>query len=185
MNYLGENIRILRKERSLSIAELAKLSKASPSSISQIENGKRDATFKLILNIANALDIKVGELVTPINENSYEHDIYLAIRFSTNENLIFGESGNRSGHKIKWLGVFNFTDDIELTELLYIKHNRNADFNFNLFFEKSLYFYLIQQRLRILLWNCVNIDKSYLDVKSEGIDWLSLKQLLIDLSNRD
>ena len=49
MSYLGKNIRILRKSNGLSISELAKLSKASPASISQIENGKEMQHLKSFL----------------------------------------------------------------------------------------------------------------------------------------
>ena len=88
-----QNIRILRKSNGLSISELAKLSKASPASISQIENGKRDATFKIILSIAQALNVEVATLVTPLNEDDYKHDIQSVIRFSDND-LIIGKSVN-------------------------------------------------------------------------------------------
>lgn len=185
MSYLGENIRRIRKDKGLSIAKLASLSKASPASISQIENGKRDATFKLILNIARGLNIEVGELVTPLDEKYYEHDINLAIKFSNNEGLIMGKSSGSDGHQIFWIGVFMLNDDIELLELLHVIHNKNVELDFEFFCNKSLFPYLNQQRLRILLWRCVMLDKSYEEIKTEGVDWLSLKNLIIHLFNTD
>ncbi|PEC20403.1 helix-turn-helix domain-containing protein [Bacillus cereus] len=176
MSYLGKNIRILRKSNGLSISELAKLSKVSPASISQIENGKRDATFKLILSIAQALNVEVATLVTPFNEDNYKHDIQSVIRFSDN-NLIIGKSVNNLHNEIHWGAVFNLSGDGMLVDTLYVKQS-DKDFNFNTFFEKTLNSYLIQQRLRILMWKCIEIDKPYLEVVKQGIEWNTFKEII-------
>ena len=60
MSYLGENVRKYRKLRNYSITELAERSNCSPATISQIENDKRDATFKMLLSIASALNIHIS-----------------------------------------------------------------------------------------------------------------------------
>jgi transcriptional regulator with XRE-family HTH domain len=182
MSYLGENIRKLRKERGLTVSELAKLSKASAASISQIENGKRDATFKLILSIAHGLGIEVGELVTPINQNHFKHDIKSVIKFSENLNLIIGISENTKSNKIFWIGVFDLHKDAEIVDLIHVEHNIEGDFQFKDFFETHLNPYLVQQRLRILLWKCLEVHKPFLEVKKEGIKWDLLKDLIIHLN---
>ncbi|PGN58209.1 hypothetical protein COA19_09800 [Bacillus thuringiensis] len=176
MSYLGKNIRILRKSNGLSISELAKLSKASPASISQIENGKRDATFKIILSIAQALNVEAATLVTPLNEDDYKHDIQSVIRFSDND-LIIGKSVNPLHHEVHWGAVFNLSGDEMLVDILYIKQSE-TDFNFNTFFEKTLNSYLIQQRLRIVMWKCIEINKPYLEVVKEGIEWNTFKEII-------
>jgi transcriptional regulator with XRE-family HTH domain len=183
MSYLGNNIRRLRKEKGLSIAELARLSKASPASISQIETGKRDATFKLILNIAYGLGIEVGQLVTPLNEGHFTHDIKSVIKFSDKYNLITGKSTNKNDNHVFWVGVFNLHNEGELIEAIHISHNIGRGFEFIEFFNEELNDYLIQQRLRILLWKCVELHKTYSEIKAEGIDWKSLIDIIINLSN--
>ncbi|MEC2074816.1 helix-turn-helix transcriptional regulator [Metabacillus fastidiosus] len=177
MNYLGENIRILRKAKGLTVAELAKLSKSSPASISQIENGKRDATFKLILSIAQALNVEIAVLVTPINENIYKHDIESVINFSDDTNLIIGKSVDISHQGIHWGAVFNLSGEGVLVDTLYIQQTK-GHFDFNSFFQQTLNSYLIQQRLRILLWNCVEIDKPYSEVVRDGVEWDTFKQVI-------
>ncbi|MGG0007898.1 helix-turn-helix domain-containing protein [Bacillus tropicus] len=179
MSYLGKNIRILRKSNGLSISELAKLSKSSPASISQIENGNRDATFKLILSIAQALNVEVATLVTPCDEDNYKHDIQSVIRFTDN-NLIIGKSVNPLlHHEIHWGAVFNLSGDGMLVDTLYVKQSeKDFNFNFNTFFEKTLNSYLIQQRLRIVMWKCIEIDKPYLEVVKEGIEWNTFKEMI-------
>ena len=60
---LGEKIKILRKEMKLTQEKLAELSKVDPKSIIDIENGKRNPTFKTIDKISKVLKIKVSELL--------------------------------------------------------------------------------------------------------------------------
>lgn len=61
---LGEKIREIRKEKGLTQEELAELAKVDPKSIVEIENGKRNPTFKTINKIALALKISISDLLT-------------------------------------------------------------------------------------------------------------------------
>ena len=186
MSYLGENIKILRKRKNYSIAELAELSQCSTSSISQIENGKRDATFKLILNIAQALEIEVGELVTPINRNHYEHNIRPIFSCEEDVHLLFGSSQSKDGHKILWIGAFAIMPDVEVIDLLEVKHTNNKEINFEEFFQQSLCPYLEQQGLRIMLWRQAHLYKEYEEIKIDGIDFDSFQQIISKLTiNKD
>ncbi|MBY0025616.1 helix-turn-helix domain-containing protein [Priestia aryabhattai] len=179
MSYLGKNIRMLRKAKGLSILELARISKASPASISQIENGKRDATFKLILNIAQALDIEVSILVTPPTEENYKHDIQSVIRFTDNY-LIIGKSVDSLQQDIYWGAVFNLSNDGSLVDTLYVKQNGKS-LDSNAFLKETLNSYLIQQRFRILMWKCIEVDKTYLEVVKQGIEWHTAKEIITHL----
>ncbi|MGM2836573.1 helix-turn-helix domain-containing protein, partial [Bacillus cereus group sp. Bce025] len=67
--------------------------------------------------------------------------------------------------------------DEMLVDILYIKHSE-TDVNFNTFFEKTLNSYLIQQRLRILMWKCIEINKPYLEIVKEGIEWNTFKEII-------
>lgn len=64
-----------------------------------------------------------------------------------------------------------------LVDIIYIKQSE-TDFNFNTFFEKTLNSYLIQQRLRIVMWKCIEINKPYLEVVKEGIEWNTFKEII-------
>ena len=75
-------------------------------------------------------------------------------------------------------GNFNLSGDEMLVDIIYIKQSE-TDFNFNTFFEKTLNSYLIQQRLRIVMWKCIEINKPYLEVVKKELNGIHLKKLLI------
>lgn len=59
---LAERVAYLRKKRSLTQAEVAKLTKLSQSTITQIENGKKDPSIETVQKLAKALDVHVAVL---------------------------------------------------------------------------------------------------------------------------
>lgn len=59
---IGDNLKALRGERQLTIAQMAQVSGTSAASISRIENGRLSPTYEVIVKLANALDVDVGEL---------------------------------------------------------------------------------------------------------------------------
>jgi transcriptional regulator with XRE-family HTH domain len=60
---LGKNVERYRKQKGLTTVELAAISGVKPQFISQIENGKRFPSLKILQNIASALDITTSELL--------------------------------------------------------------------------------------------------------------------------
>jgi transcriptional regulator with XRE-family HTH domain len=60
---LGERLRLLRRERGFSIADLAKASAVPVSTISKIENGLLNPSLVHAINLASALDANLGFLV--------------------------------------------------------------------------------------------------------------------------
>lgn len=67
------NIRKLRKEKGLTQKQLAKLVDVTESQISQIENGKRNPGFELLLKLGEVFDCDVDDIVrdkiTPATES--------------------------------------------------------------------------------------------------------------------
>ena len=63
LKMIGENIRSIRKGKKLSQEELAEASDMHPSHISDIENGKVNASISAYFQIAKALDVPLSELV--------------------------------------------------------------------------------------------------------------------------
>ena len=61
---MGEKIRAFRKEKAMTLAQLASLCKCSSSLLSQIETGVANPSFSTIYAIANALSVSVAQLVT-------------------------------------------------------------------------------------------------------------------------
>lgn len=62
---LGQRIRHLRGERGLTLAQLGERVGRQPPYLSQLENGKREATLSLLTAIAEALGTDVADLLDP------------------------------------------------------------------------------------------------------------------------
>ncbi|WP_375089163.1 helix-turn-helix domain-containing protein [Peribacillus sp. RS7] len=178
MSYLGKNIKKYRKLKKLTINELATLSKASPASISLIENDKRDATFKLILNIAEALEIEVGQLVTSPESLKLKHNVHSAVNFD-DSTLLFGTSISNLNDVMNW-GLVVDLSNVKILEKIYFYSNTSS-FTFEEFYNDKLKVYLEEQRLRILLKRNTHINRSFEDVKKRGIGWTEYKETVNDL----
>jgi transcriptional regulator with XRE-family HTH domain len=75
---IGEKIRALRKEKGMTLAQLASLCKYSSSLLSQVETGIANPSLSTLGAIANALSVHAGQLVTADTEP-----------FTTNEELSY------------------------------------------------------------------------------------------------
>jgi Predicted transcriptional regulators len=64
--YLGANMERLRKIKKMTTVELAALAGVKPQFISQIENGKRSPSLKILQKIAAALNTTTSELLGEI-----------------------------------------------------------------------------------------------------------------------
>jgi len=62
---VASNIRALRKNRGISQERLAELSDLHRTYIGAIERGERNVTIDTLDQIANALGVSCGELLTP------------------------------------------------------------------------------------------------------------------------
>jgi transcriptional regulator with XRE-family HTH domain len=60
---LGESVRKYRKKEDISQEELAVKAKLDLTSVSEIESGLRNPSLKTLHKLANALGIKVNELI--------------------------------------------------------------------------------------------------------------------------
>jgi len=65
---LGDELRKIRVEKGLSQEALGFESDYHRTYISQIERGEKSASFRAIFKIANALDIKLSELIRNVEE---------------------------------------------------------------------------------------------------------------------
>jgi transcriptional regulator with XRE-family HTH domain len=72
---LGQRLRLLRKERGFSIAELARLSGVPGSTISKIENGLLNPSLVNAINLASALDANLGFLVDRARTRHARHGV--------------------------------------------------------------------------------------------------------------
>lgn len=59
MEEIGQKIRTLRKERGLTLRQLAKAARCSPSFISQVERGKTSPSIATLKQIASALRVNI------------------------------------------------------------------------------------------------------------------------------
>lgn len=61
--YIGENLKRIRKEKGITQTELGARMNVSQQMIEQYENGYIKPKFETVSKIANALDVKIGDLV--------------------------------------------------------------------------------------------------------------------------
>lgn len=64
---LGESLRAIRRERGLTLLELATMCEMSEKHLGQIERGKGNATIGLLENIACKLDVQMQDLLPQRN----------------------------------------------------------------------------------------------------------------------
>jgi transcriptional regulator with XRE-family HTH domain len=177
VSYLGGNIKRLRKRKGLTIKELSELCNSSVSGISQIETGKRDVTFGLILKIANALEIDVSELVASPEKVPFEHKIGLSIKFS-DYFLVIGYSTRTHSELYSWSAVFDLSEG-RLIEVIHFNYQSEMIIQED-FINSILIPFITEQRI-LLLMKSFEINNSYDDIKGNGMDWNDLKFLLVEL----
>ena len=68
MNTFGERLKLLRKEKSISVAELSELVRMTPDAVLKIESGKRGRTFEKLPRIAKALGCRIDDLFPEMDE---------------------------------------------------------------------------------------------------------------------
>ena len=61
---VGERLRAIRQQQSLTLAELSERSGISVSTLSRLEGGKRRLTLELLVDVAEALGVPLDELIT-------------------------------------------------------------------------------------------------------------------------
>src|SRR3984957_1158420 len=66
-------IRTFRLRRNLTLAQLSELSGVSVGHLSRLENGTRTPTVRLLLQLARALGVSIGELVGETSQQSIVH----------------------------------------------------------------------------------------------------------------
>ncbi|WP_343703230.1 helix-turn-helix transcriptional regulator [Chitinophaga sp.] len=60
---LGERLKIARKKKGITIAELENLTGIHGTVISKIENGKKNIWITTLVRLAEGLEVKMGKLV--------------------------------------------------------------------------------------------------------------------------
>lgn len=60
---LGERMVLARVEKNMNVAELSRASDTSASHLHRIEDGDREPSYKILVRIANALNVNVDELL--------------------------------------------------------------------------------------------------------------------------
>ncbi len=63
---IGENIKLIRKEKGYTQKQLAEKLGTSPQNFAQYENGKRKPKFETLKKIADALGVPAGDLIESI-----------------------------------------------------------------------------------------------------------------------
>jgi len=65
LDRLGPRLRALRRDRGWTLDELAALAGISPSTLSRLESGKRQASLELLLPLTRRLGVRIDDLIDP------------------------------------------------------------------------------------------------------------------------
>lgn len=114
---IGKNTISLRKQRGMSLDELAKRSGVSKSMLSQIEQDKTNPTVITVWKIAQALDVSIQELM-----ESSPSSIIEVIR-SDDAPVIFSKD---MSCKFKINSPIHMADNLELYQITLKPHGKNA-----------------------------------------------------------
>ena len=72
-NVLGQRLRNARKEKNITLEELAKKIEVSVTYLSRMENGSTKISLKRVMQISKILEITPGEILTGISCKSKEY----------------------------------------------------------------------------------------------------------------
>lgn len=109
---IAERLKQERKERSLSLEGLAKLSGVSRSMLSQIERGSSSPTVSTLWNLTRALDIDLAHFLDGKTEGGGVRDVVRANRMPTIENAA-------EGWLLKILSPPHYAGECELYEVTF------------------------------------------------------------------
>lgn len=70
-------LKSVRKARGLTLKELGRKCDISESALSQIENGKKNASFETMLKLAEELDTSIDYLLTGFDPTVHKYDSWL------------------------------------------------------------------------------------------------------------
>src|SRR5262245_57147918 len=76
---LGDSVRRARIEKSLTLKDLAARAGLSERFLSDLERGKGNISIARLLAVARALDVKLAELVAPLDRAPTEHADKIAL----------------------------------------------------------------------------------------------------------
>ncbi|WP_111473302.1 helix-turn-helix domain-containing protein [Methylobacterium sp. XJLW] len=96
---LGHQIRLLRRERDLSVADLGAAAGISPGMVSKMENGQISPSLSSINAIASALNVPITALFSAFEEN---RDCSYVKR---DQGVVIERSGTKVGHVYELLGA--------------------------------------------------------------------------------
>lgn len=94
MMQLGEQIRALRKEKGLSLEQLAKKSGVALATLSRLENGKHSGNFKTHQKIAEALGIAVTDLYKGFEQPEQEATLLMRPGLKEAEAFTYNEKAS-------------------------------------------------------------------------------------------
>ena len=85
---IGQAIRYYRKKKGLSQYKLAELTNLSTSYISEIETAKKIPSMETLINIANALEVDIWDLLMPMDLPSNVRTAVKSLLRSSDNNLV-------------------------------------------------------------------------------------------------
>ena len=118
---IGHEIRSLRKQLGITVAELADVSRISLGMLSKIENGLTSPSLTTLQSIASALGIPMSQLLLRFEEDRQ------AVQVKNGEGVAAERRGTRAGHQYQLLGYLAANEAGVVVEPYMITLNDESD----------------------------------------------------------
>lgn len=100
---IGHEVRVLRSDRGLTVAELAKRSGVSAGMLSKIENGNISASLTTLQSLAVALSVPISAFLRGFEQAPP------AVHTKAGQGVVADRTGTRAGHQYQLLGHLGAT----------------------------------------------------------------------------
>ena len=118
---IGREVRALRKQQGITVAEMARLTDLSIGMLSKIENGNTSPSLTTLQSLANALSVPLTAFFRSYEENRE------AILTKAGEGVEIEREGTRAGHQYNLLGHIGSNSSGVIVEPYLISLNSESD----------------------------------------------------------
>lgn len=138
---IGLEVRTLRKQQGLTVADLGEATGLSPGMLSKIENGLTSPSLTTLQSLAHALGVSISAFLRRFEE---EHAV---AHVKAGEGVDVGRRGSRAGHQYQLLGYLGANSSGVTAEPYMITLTRDSDVFPTFQHEGVEYLYMLEGRI--------------------------------------
>ncbi len=138
---IGREVRALRKQLGITVADLAENSDLSVGMLSKIENGLTSPSLTTLQSLSHALGVPISHLLRRFEEER------VAVQVKSGEGVAMERRGTRAGHQYQLLGYLGANDSGVIGEPYMITLNDDSDVFPTFQHEGIEYLYFLEGRV--------------------------------------